>query len=347
MVWFVESLFAGPPVDLSLPDVLWHGDFRPVEEIPPPVRHAAGYELFVERVQLDGKDPVTLAADVRLLVDYLHGRRDEFRKSSDALLDSAGVFLGNALIARVRDARWQAIAPGRPEIGQSISGGVEPFTMVRLIIESDDSRLPEFDHFLQQWDGHDVAQQARDAAEQRAEERLVLRHRPVLPSAPFLRKQDAHLVTVLNDLIEYLTTHYRATATTTRPGPDDPHTISPTVRTIHITPQAPDAAPLVVAVDSVGAIAIRAGALHDFFFYGPNAAELEDTLLAVAAGLYRETYQITSDDIAGYRLGSIHNPDRFQTGGSQDLLDPHRLAAIATQLSALPHGWEPWPLQHR
>lgn len=341
----MESPFAGRPVDLSLPDVLWHGDFRRVEEIPPPVRHAAGYELFAERVRADGADPAALAADARLLAAYLQQRHDDLRASGDALLDSAGVFLGNTLIARVRDARWQAIAPGRPEVGQTHGGGVEVFAMARLIVESDDGRLPEFDDFLRQWDDHHSAQQARAKAEQRAEQRLVLPDSPVVPAIPFRGKHDVHLVTLLDDLIEYLTTHYRAIAITTTPTPHDPHTISPTVRTIRVTPQAPDAARLIIAVDAVGAIALRAGALHEFFFYGPNAAELEDTLLAVAAGLYRETYPITPDDIGGYRLGSIHDPNHFQAGGSDDLRDPQRLAAVATELDALPHGWAPWSLR--
>lgn len=143
----VESLFAGEPVDLTRPEVLWGGDFRSVSEIPPPVRHAAGYELFVALMIATGMEPAVLAADVRQLVAYLRQQHAALQNAGGDLLDSAGVFLGNALIARVEDGRWQRKAGSELEVTQG-DGGAEVLLMVRAIIDADDDRMREFDGFL-------------------------------------------------------------------------------------------------------------------------------------------------------------------------------------------------------
>jgi hypothetical protein len=339
----VESLFAGEPVDLTRPEVLWPGDFRPVSEIPPPARHAAGYEPFVALITATGAEPVVLAADVRKLVAHLHQQHATVRDAGDDLLDSAGIFLGNSLIARVEDGRWERLSGSELEVTQG-DGGVEVLRMIRAIIDADDHRLREFDDFLRLWDATAGTQRARAAAEDAAERRLELVQEPVVPSTPFKAPPSASLVGLLRALLDHLATHYEVTVERRAALDEDPRTISPTIETIRVEPAVADGAPLTIAIDEVGAVAIRAGAFSDFFFYGPDAAELESTLLAVAAGRYRETYLPEAGGIGGYRVGFIDRPGGSSARGPVDR-PPGELAAIAGQLQAVPDGWAPWPLR--
>ena len=336
----MAALFPGRGVELSSTTAFWSGEFRPVEEIPPPVRHALGYERFVKRVIADGEDAAALAAHPQDLVRYLRRHRSDLIASGDPLLDSAGVFLGNSLIARVADAHWQVVRAGQPEVSQGprLGGGAAVMRTIRAILDADEDRLAEFWTFLQQWDGH-------DAAAEEAERRLALRQHLQVPSTPYRRPDGADLVGALDALIVYLAAHYRATATSTAPLPNDPETESLTVSTTRITPSAVDAAPLVIAVDPIGAIAVRAGALHEFSFYGPNITELETTLLAVAAGAYREAYPLGPDHHASFHLGSIDNSTESTGWGLIGALDPELRDAAATQLAQVPDGWRPWELR--
>lgn len=165
-----------------------------------------------------------------------------------------------------------------------------------------------------------------------------------MPSTPLETPPNASLVGLLRALLDYLATHYEVTVARRAALDDDPSTISPTVETIRVQPASGDSAPLTIAIDEVGAIAIRAGAYNDFFFYGPNAAELKSTLLAIAAGLDRETYPPEADGVGGYRLGFIDRPGGSSARGPVDL-PPDKVAAITTQLEAVPDGWAPWPLR--
>lgn len=336
-------MFAGEAVDLTRPGVLWLGDFRPVSEIPPPVRHAAGYGPFAAFVTADGTDPAVLAADVRLLVAYLRQRRAALHTAGDDLLDSAGIFLGNSLIARVEDGRWQRMSGSELEVTQGV-GGVEVLRMVRAILDADDDRMREFDGFLRLWDGAAAAQRRRRAAEDAAERHLELVQVPAVPSTAFEAPPAASLVELLWALVDYLTTQYEATVARRDALEDDPSTISPTVETICVQPASPEGARLVIAIDDVGAVAMRAGAFTDFFFYGPQAGDLVSTLLAIAAGHYREAYLPEADGIGGYRLGFIDRPGGSSARGPLDL-PPTRLTTITKQLEAVPNGWAPWPLR--
>ncbi len=336
-------MFAGEAVDLTRPGVLWLGDFRPVSEIPPPVRHAAGYGPFAAFVTAEGTDPAALAADVRLLVAYLRQQRASLRAAGDDLLDSAGIFLGNSLIARVDDGRWQRTSGSELEVTQGV-GGVEVLRMVRAILDADDDRIREFDDFLRLWDGAAARQRRRVIAEDAAEGRLDLVQVPAVPPTAFRAPPNASLVDLLWALVDYLTTQYEATVARRGALEDDPSTISPTVETVCVQPASPEGARLIIAIDDVGAVAMRAGAFNDFFFYGPHTADLVSTLLAIAAGLYREAYLPEADGIGGYRLGFIDRPGGSSARGPLDL-PPERLAAIARQLETVPDGWAPWPLR--
>lgn len=339
----MEPVFAGTPVDLTAPDVLWLGDFRPTTEIPPPVRHAAGYESFAALVASTGAEPAALAGDVRQLVTYLRQHRAVVEAAGEDVMDSAGVFLGNSLIARVEDARWQRWAGSELEVTQG-RGGVEVLGMVRTALRADEDRMHEFDDFLHIWDGNAAAQRAQLAAEAAVDRELELMHAPSVPAAGFDAPADASLVELLRALIDYLTAHYEATATSRAAVDDDPRTISPTVETICVRPASPTAAPFIIAVDDVGAIALRAGAFNDFYFYGPDEAALERTLLAIAAGLYREAYLPEANGIGGYRLGDIDQPGGSTARGPVDLPD-EKATLITEQLQTVPDGWTSWPLR--
>ena len=233
----MPGLFGGRGVELTSLTAFWSGEYRPVDEIPPLVRHALGYELFVGRVTADGEDPAVLAGDTEALIAYLRLHSSAFIAAGDVLLDSAGVFLGNNLVARVADAHWQVLDSDSPEVaqGQRLSGGAAVLAMVRAILIADDDRMTEFWGVLRRWDNH-------DAEIEDAERRLVLRNHLQVPSTKYQRPAGADLVGALDAVIDYLVVHYRATATETSPLPHDPTAESPTVRTVRLTPTASDAA---------------------------------------------------------------------------------------------------------
>ena len=331
-------MFDGDAAELTADSSRWSGTFRPVEEIPPPIRHASGYSLFAQHLADDGEDVTSIASDPSLLIRYLRRNRATLIIAPDALLDSAGIFFGNALIARVRDAEWRVIRPEDTEVSQAGGGSAMVLRMIRAILTADEHRMSELDDFLHRWD-NTVAE--NDAADQA----LMLQHPLVIPATPYRRPAGAQLSEVLTALLAYLTTHYVADAAVTAAMPNDPHTESTTVTTIRVTPRNGDAAPLIIAVDAVGAIAVRAGALQEFAFYGPNSTELEATLLAIAAGAYREAYPIGSDHLAGYRLGSDQFPTSSSGRGSVNHLAPEQRTVAAAQLAALDNGWTPWLLR--
>ncbi|WP_130506997.1 DUF6226 family protein [Microterricola gilva] len=131
---------------------------------------------------------------------------------------------------------------------------------------------------------------------------------------------------------------------------------------VRVIPRDPEGAPLLIALTAYPGVILNAGILHEFPFpfcgceacdesVEGTASELEELVLAVAAGGFTERYPVgprrelhlrlvTVDPagaIAGSRIG----------GDTPTGISAERLAHGAAVLNELPRGWQPWPLRKR
>lgn len=128
------------------------------------------------------------------------------------------------------------------------------------------------------------------------------------------------------------------------------------LRVTCLTPSDPSAAPLTFGFTAYPGVIVHAGLLHDFLYpiCGCDACDdtavgqaelLEQQVLAVAAGNYREAYRPGEELPLAF---SFRLADGAQSGRS--LADGHpveQLAAAGQRLRGLRHGWTAWPVKAR
>jgi hypothetical protein len=125
------------------------------------------------------------------------------------------------------------------------------------------------------------------------------------------------------------------------------------LRVTRVTPADPAAAPLTFAFTGFPAVIVHAGLLHDFVYpiCGCDACDdtadgqvemLEQHVLAVAAGNYREAYTPGEELPLTFSLRRV---DGAQSGRSlADGYPVEQLTAAGKRLRELPGGWTAWPL---
>ncbi|MFC4555305.1 DUF6226 family protein [Georgenia faecalis] len=129
--------------------------------------------------------------------------------------------------------------------------------------------------------------------------------------------------------------------------------ISDVVRAVRIRPNDPACATLTFVFTAYPGISLHAGLLHDFLHpicgcdacdsnWDVEADELEQHVLAVAAGHYRETIERGFRPWVEY---AFTYPDGVSTGRSRSQeFAAERLDAATPVLRNLPNGWATWPL---
>ena len=163
--------------------------------------------------------------------------------------------------------------------------------------------------------------------------------------APIHAIADA-LIAHLNDVYDVeLTTHLEVATDLIHPAPD-------VTRAVRVTPNDPSCAALTFVFTSYPGVFLHAGLLHDFHYpvcgcdacdetWESVAEELEQQMLAVATGNYREIVERGLRPGVGY---AFTYPDGAASGRAraQDLPKP-RLQKAKPLLQALRDGWSAWP----
>lgn len=142
-----EDLFPGPAV--PLPDAVPRGFamFRPLSEVPDPVRHATGYAPFAAWAIAEGADPRVLAASLPALLRFLSAHPQVLADA--ALTRAASIFLGDAVVLEHPRAAWSVLS--EPEVGTP-AGAVPVLQAVRMLVEHPE-RHDGFLEILRAWDG--------------------------------------------------------------------------------------------------------------------------------------------------------------------------------------------------
>ena len=334
-------LFEGDAVELPAPSGRRFMRYVEGSRRPLDVRHVAGYEPFVEFVDVLGASPAALAQNVLALVEFVRGRREALLQRPD-LLRAAALFLGNALVLRAPAARWEVPFEYPIEVCQPGMGPSFPVERILpALLTADQAPLAQLSEALLEWDEAEVA-------EADARRRLTVRPDQRWAPAPFVIPEPSTPVTEgVLALISYLHRHYEVEVE------DDlalaarlPHPPDAVERALRFTSTSGGAA-LTVALLPDGGVVVEVGLLLDLAFsrFEPDGwQQLSDAMLAAAAGGFREAYPLGRRRLAGHAV-AMRDGGVTRSVGPVTELDPELLEAAATRLAALPEGWEPWRLR--
>ncbi|TDC19983.1 hypothetical protein E1265_22900 [Streptomyces sp. 8K308] len=125
-------------------------------------------------------------------------------------------------------------------------------------------------------------------------------------------------------------------------------------RVVRLTPARGDGAPLELTFTAYPGLRVRAGVWGGFVHpvCGCDACDesaeervedLEQLVLAVAAGRFQEEYRAFSGTPVRYRVGTVQDGDYRAGASSAEEMSRARLAEGRRRLRALPAGWAPWP----
>ena len=366
-----------PEPAAAMPEIPPRGSavFRLVSEIPPPVRHATGYEGFVRSLDEQRADAHALARDLPALLRFL-AAHPGIPGDSD-LLRSAAVFFGNALVVLHPRASWSTLA--ELEVGTR-TRSIPVELAVRMLIEHPE-RHDEFLQMLQTWDQddedddelerlHDVEehQQTELHLPEEAFRRPDLREQVYLDDAgqpiPYgdhdrwpdgppddayerLTHQErfAPLQIEVDALVEYLarTCDVRVDQQTAADGD----------RVFTLTPA--DGAPMRITSSPTG-VMVSAGALYEGCFPPCTcdacnesattvAADLESALLGIIGGGLREQYPVGRKKWTHVALTTPGGGSSSSAGPLDPPLDTRKQRSeLRARLAELPDGrWPAWP----
>jgi hypothetical protein len=154
----VHALFPGEPEPLpEQSGATWTVSSQSPPK-PPPVRHADGYQPFVELARRYGTDPRGLF-DRWAFAHFVRAHREALEADAD-LQRSAVVFLGNALIADHPACFWTHTTNGpgvtdrRPDVDQDRSEPERSLGVGRTVpalLEADEARFAEFGAVVDAW----------------------------------------------------------------------------------------------------------------------------------------------------------------------------------------------------
>ncbi|CAH0223204.1 hypothetical protein SRABI44_02868 [Microbacterium foliorum] len=366
-------LFPGPlapmPDRTTIATMIW-----PNAAPTPPPRFVEGFEPFVAYARDAGADPAALAADPLALWDFVAAHAGLLEAPATA--EAAARFLGNTIAVVHPAATWRMTS--EPEVGTSVMS-VPVTGLLRTMVEHPEHREP-FRQMLASWPQADLDDQEDAALANEAVEVDL-----VTPPVPFVRPEIAlpgfldddgriipygsrwgggpppedaysrvsHLerfapvATVVDALVAYLETWYAVAV--------DRRTDGSGSRIVHLRPTT--GAPTTIASGATGEpLTIEAGVLFRDTVPGCTcdacdetagsvADQLEETVLAIAAGGLREVFPVGRRRWLHTR---IHTPDgtgRSSSGEPGPSLAAELLGAEEV-LRGLPDGWWPaWTLR--
>lgn len=366
-----SNIFPGalaPMPDAMSATLIWPGP----EPVAPP-RFVEGFELFAAFAREAGADPAALAADLGALWDFVAAHPELLAAPETA--EAAERFLGNAIAVAHPAARWRFTS--EPEVGTSTIS-VPVTGLLRGIIEHPEQREP-FQEMLASWpqadrDAEEHAALTHDEVDIDFVVTPVPFTRPVLSIPEFVDEsghvihygsrwaggsppEDAYsrvthperfapVMGVVDALVDHLETWYDVDV--------DRRSDESGARIWHLRPTTGAQITLTETAESVF---IQAGALTRE--YAPSctcdacdetaesvADQIEETVLAIAAGGLREVYPV------GQRRW-LHTERRTPDGGGRSgggqpdpSLSADELDDAADLLGRLPDGWWPaWTLR--
>lgn len=339
----------------------------------PPPRFVEGFERFETFARDAGADPAVLAADLAALWDFV-AAHPALLVSADTA-DAATRFLGNAIAVAHPAATWRMMS--EPEVGTS-TRSVTVVGLLRTIVERPDQREP-FLEMIASWPQADRDDQELLALAQEDPDVEL-----VVPPEPFARpalalpefvdddgrvigygsrwaggsppddayslvshpERFAPVLTVVDALVDHLQTWY-VVDVDRRAGESD-------ARVVHLRPTTGAAITITATAESVS---IEAGALFRDLAPGCTcdacdetaetvADQLEETLLAIAAGGLREVFPVGQQRWLHTRILTADGGRRSSSGDLGPSLSPERLDDAAELLGRLPDGWWPaWSLR--
>ena len=361
-----------------MPDVTAFATFMSPSSGPVrPPRFVEDFELFETFTRSAGADPAVLAGDLAALWDFVAAHADVI--ASPEMADAAARFLGNAIAVAHPAATWRMTS--EPEVGTS-TRSVTVVGLLRTIVERPDQRAP-FLEMIASWPQADRDEQELSAlAQEDAHVELVVAPvpfaRPTLAIPEFLDddgrvidygsrweggsppedsysrvshpERFAPVLSVVDALVEHLETWYDVDVeldVERRDGGAD-------ARVVHLRPTTGATITLTATTESVG---IEAGAL--FRDIVPSctcdacdesaesvADQLEETLLAIAAGGLREVFPVGDRRSLHSRILTADGGGRSSSGEPDPTLPRDRLDDAAELLEHLPDGWWPaWSLR--
>lgn len=273
--------------------------------------------------------PEELAADLRGLVDFLREHSGDF-DHDDTLRAAAAVFLGNALVRLRSDGRWQRIGEDAGAGDDEMSPVVEE--AVDSVRTASDEQVQDFLAVVEDWASREPLPptlEAPDPAPLPVSRAPYVR--PPLPARSYRTPEggpvaygnrrgvegppeDAYEVVthperfaglhrVAGALVEHLVAVYDVEVETgVSCAADLLWRPSDVVAATRLVPRRPDAAPLTIVRTGLPGVTVHAGALQDAVFpvcgcdetAESEAEELEQFVLAVAAGSFAERYPVGS-----------------------------------------------------
>ncbi|MFF1383472.1 DUF6226 family protein [Arthrobacter sp. NPDC058288] len=379
----VEDLFEGPATGLPAPTPRGAALYAEVTGREAPVRHLAGYSVFLGFCAGHDVRAEELADDPARLMWFLHAFSAEIG-SETAVSAAAAVFTGNT-IARLRpDAEWTSYEAGSPLVGN----GQTKFEVGRLLgalRTADEDSVRGLVAKLSDW-----AREPEDPPAIRpvpvpppAEESRYVR--PALPTttyyspegapipyggrwgadgpAPDSYSVDSHperfagLHVIALALIDHLSALYDVDVD------NDPRHAAElltdageVLQAVRLTARRTTAAPLTFVLTGYPGVLIHAGLLHDFPFpvCGCDACDepaetvadrMEMLVLAVAAGGYSERYPVGRRRWSEYALTAVDGSGSESGSGEPGPADAARLQEAEVRLREVARGWRPWPLR--
>jgi len=358
-----------PMPDATAPGMLIWPSAEPV----PPARFVEGFALFETFARDAGADPAALAADVGALWDFVAAHPELLDAPETA--EAAARFLGNAIAVAHPAARWRMT--GEPEVGTSTMS-VPVAGLLRGIVEHPEQR-ETFREMLASWpqadhDAEELEALARDEVDIDFVVAPVPFTRPVLAVPEFVDDsgrvieygsrwaggsppEDAYsrvshperfapVIGVVDALVDHLETWYDVDV--------DRRSEESGARFWHLRPTTGAMVTLTGTAESVG---IEAGALTREF--APSctcdacdetaesvADQIEETLLAIAAGGLREVFPVGQRRWLHTELRTPDGGRRSGGGEPGRSLPATRLDEAADLLARLPDGWWPaWTLR--
>lgn len=367
-------LFPGPlapmPDRTASATMIW-----PSAAPTPPPRFVEGFDPFVAYARDAGADPAALAADPLALWDFVAAHAELLEEPATA--EAAARFLGNTIAVVHPAATWRMTS--EPEVGTSVMS-VPVTGLLRTMVEHPEHREP-FRQMLASWPQADLDDQEIAAlAHEEVEVDLVT------PPVPFVRpeialpefldddgriipygsrwgggspSEDAYsrvshlerfapVPAVVDALVAHLETWY-AVAVDSRTDESGSHIVQ-------LRPAT--GAPITITSGATGEIVtIEAGALFRETVPGCTcdacdetaesvADQLEETVLAIAAGGLREVFPVGARRWLHTRILTPDGTGRSSSGEPSGPSLAAGLLGAEEVLRGLPDGWWPaWSLR--
>ncbi|MEC5180498.1 DUF6226 family protein [Arthrobacter sp. CG_A4] len=377
-----EDLFEGQPTGLPAPTSRGSSPYREGSG-PAVVRHVGGYTPFIEFCAAQGVRAEELAADAERLIWFLRVFGSRIAEHS-TLSAAAAVFAGNTIAGLRPDAQWTVYEGAPPTVGNRGKAFEANRLLEALRSADDDAvrgLVAAILDWARDEPEELPAMLPRPVSPAAGQPRYV---RLDLPAKTYYSREgepirygshwgadgpspdsyslDSHperfagLHVVARALIEHLRAVYDVDVQ------EDPVHAGELVRevkdvrqAVKVAPRRSGAASQTLLVTDYPGLVVHAGVLHDFPFpvcvcdacdqtEETTADRLEQLVLSVAAGGYRERYPVGRKRWSEYALTAFDGSGS-ESGQGEPGAAAGRLHDAEIRLRDVAGGWSPWPLR--